>query len=158
MERYRQLAHVAIRCNDFKKMYAFYVDALGGRELFHLNRNRLPGGEGNFEHWLTYIVFGKNSYIELFSDPYCGENRCYQHSFVSFCLETGNMELTLMGLEKEGVAVYDSLNGTPLSIPHAQYREDECGTCSVFIKDPEGNWIEIQQYTAHSYQILCGAR
>lgn len=68
--QYKALVHVAIRANCYETMYDFYVNKLGGREIFHLNHDSRPIGKGNENIWLTYICFGKNQYVEMFTDKY----------------------------------------------------------------------------------------
>ena len=74
-KNYRALVHVALRAKCYNTMYDFYVNKLGGKEIFHLNHDCLPGREGDESIWLTYICFGDGQYIEMFTDKYEGEMR-----------------------------------------------------------------------------------
>ncbi len=153
--RYLGLGHVALRSKCYDTMYDFYVHKLGGRELFHLNQDCLAQGKGDESVWLTYIGFGKGAYVELFADGYEGENEYATASFVSLCLEVGNMTLALKAFEAQGLKLYGEPDGRELVPPFAQYGPDECGTLRAYLRDPEGNWIEIQQFTPKSMQIVC---
>ena len=152
---YRALAHVAIRAKRYDVMYDFYVNKLGGREVFHLNHDCRPESEGNEGIWLTYIGFGKGQYIELFNEGYKGENAFGTTSFAAVCLAAGNMAQAMKTLEAQGIPIYDRPNGRRLQAPFSQYGPDECGTLSAYVSDPEGNWIEIQQFRPASLQIVC---
>ena len=153
--QYKTLAHVALRCKNFDTMYDFYVNKLGGRELFHLNHDCRPEGKGNEGVWLTYISLGEGQYIEMFTDSYEGENTFGTTSYAFLSLEVGNMVLALKSFEAQGIPIYVAPNGPELAPPFAQYGPDACGTLCAYICDPEGNWIEIQQFTPRSMQILC---
>lgn len=153
---YKALVHVAIRANCYETMYDFYIHKLGGREIFHLNHDSRPEGRGNEDIWLTYICFGKGQYVEMFTDRYAGDNAFGTASFRSLCLETGNMTLALKNLESLQIPIYDAPEGNRIHPPYAEIEPDACGTLSVFIRDPEGNWIEIQQFLPSSMQIVCG--
>jgi catechol 2,3-dioxygenase-like lactoylglutathione lyase family enzyme len=153
--RYAGLAHIALRCNNYEKMFEFYVNKLGGRNVFHLNKDCLPEGRGDESLWLTYVCFGKNQFIELFSDGYEGDNAFGKRSHVHFCLEVGNQVEALKALDAEGITIYSSPEGSKMPKPYSEYPVGMCGTRCAFICDPEGNWIEIQQFTPNSMQILC---
>jgi catechol 2,3-dioxygenase-like lactoylglutathione lyase family enzyme len=153
--RYLGLGHVALRSKRYDVMYDFYVNQLGGREVFHLNQDSLPQGKGDERIWLTYICFGNGQYVEMFTDSYEGANEFATASFVSLCLEVGNMVLALKAFEAQGIKIYSAPNGYELAAPFAQYGPDECGTLRAYIRDPEGNWIELQQFTPKSMQIVC---
>lgn len=152
---YRALAHVAIRARRYDVMYDFYVNKLGGREAFHLNQDCRPEGEGNEAVWLSYIGFGRGQYIEMFNEGYEGDNAFGTASFATVCLQAGNMVLAMKALEAQGIPLYDRPNGGRLRAPFSQYGPDECGALSAYIRDPEGNWIEIMQFKPESLQIVC---
>ena len=152
---YTGLAHIALFCNDFEKMYDFYVNKLGGREVFYLNRDCMPQNKGDGRRWLTYVCFGKDQFIELFSDGYKGDNRFGTRSHVHFCLEVGNQVAALTSLEENGITIYRYPEGPEMPKPFSEYPLGMCGTRCAFIHDPEGNWIEIQQFTPKNMQLLC---
>lgn len=154
--QYKALVHVAIRANCYETMYDFYVNKLGGREIFHLNHDSRPIGKGNENIWLTYICFGKNQYVEMFTDKYAGDNAFGTQSFRSLCIEVGHMVLTLKNLEALNVPIFDAPNGKRILPPYSEMKPDECGALSAYVRDPEGNWVELQQFLPTSMQIICG--
>lgn len=154
--KYQALVHVAIRANCYETMYDFYVNKLGGREIFHLNYDCRPQYKGNEDIWLTYICFGKGQYVEMFTEKYVGDNVFGSQSFRNLCIEIGNMTLALKNLEALNIPIYDAPNGNLVLPPYAEIKPDECGALSVYVRDPEGNWVELQQFMPSSMQIVCG--
>lgn len=146
--RYREMGHVALRCKDYGKMYDFYVNKLHLEEKFHLNNE-----DGSL--WLTYIHAGNGQYLELFPDGYDGDNRFGTHSQVHFCFEVGNFAAALEAIAAEGITIYQGPEQPVLEPPYEKRAPGMCGSLCAFIKDPEGNWIEIMQFTPKSMQILC---
>lgn len=159
---YSGLAHVAFFAKDYDKMFDFYVNKLGGLYAYHMTRNCWPGGEPFWPEgtkpndvWLTYICFG-NQFIELFNEGYSGENAHGKRSQAHFALEIGNMICMVERLKREGVKVYERPDGPELSKPIIEYPLDSSNCRSCFVQDPEGNWVELLQYTPASYQLVCG--
>ncbi len=153
--QYLDLAHIAIRCKSFETMYDFYINKLGGREFFHLNHDCRPEGVGNEGVWLTYINFGGGQYVEMFSEGYDGTYSYGSTSFASFCIETGNIVLKLKSLDALGVEIFDAPNGNRVLPPYAEIQPDDCGALTVYVHDPDNNWIGIQQFKPDSLQMIC---
>ena len=154
-KNYRSLVHVALRARCYDTMYDFYVNQLGGEEIFHLNHDCLPDGKGDESIWLTYIRFGNDQYIEMFTDGYEGENTTGAASFRSLCLEVGNIGLALKNFETLGIPICDAPGGKRVYPPFSGLEPDDSGALSAYIQDPEGNWIEILQCLPNSMQIVC---
>lgn len=158
---YLGLAHVALFAKDFDKMYDFYVNKLGGLDAYHMTRNCWPEGEPFWpegtkpnDRWLTYIAFG-NQFVELFSEGYDGDNKWGEHSHTHFCLEIGNMICMAKHLESMGVKIYEYPEGPEISKSVIEYPLGMCNSRCFFIQDPEGNWIELMQFTPSSMQLTC---
>ena len=141
-------------------MYDFYVNKLGGTDAYHMTRNCWPEGEPFWPEgtqpndvWLTYICFG-HQFIELFHEGYNGENVYGTHSHTHFSLEVGNMICMVERLNREGIKVYECPEGPELSRPIIEYPLSECKTRRAYVRDPEGNWVELVQFTPESYQLL----
>ncbi len=148
--KYTRLGHIALRCKSFEAMREFYVDKLGLQEIFHLDNDR-------GELWLTYIRVSKGQFIELFSESYTGDNKFLNHSPNHFCFEISDYAGTIRSLEAKGIPVYHgpALVAPRMSEPYEDYRPGMCGSLCAFIQDPEGNDIEIMEFTGDSLQILC---
>lgn len=145
---YKELGHIGIFCKDFDRMHDFYTNKLGCREAFRLYKP-------DASLWLAYIHVGNSQYIELFPDGYRKDNTFGNRSHTHFCLEVANFQQALETLRKRGVTVYEGPEGRELKVPGPDKEEGMCGSLCAFIRDPEGNWIEVMQFTPRSMQILC---
>lgn len=146
------LTHCSFFCKDFKKMVSFYCDTLELERIFTL---RHPDGTP----WLTYLKVTDRQFIELFSDSYEGDNTFGDNSFSHLSLIVEDMYATTRALERKGVLITRGprSNNEPLRIPYkmSDYREGACGSLTAWIQDPEGNEIELMQYTPVSMQVNC---
>ncbi len=147
--KYVSLGHVALRCKDVDAMREFYVDRLHCEELFRLNND-----DGSL--WLTYIRTARGQFVELFPDPYEGDNDARTASPHHFCFEVDDFTGYIAELRSRGVTVYDgpALVHDEMDDP-AKRDRGMCGSLCAFIRDPEGNDIEIMQFTDTSMQLLC---
>lgn len=137
----RQLAHVCLHSRDLDRMVAFYRDALGLPIQFTL-RNDAGEAVGH------YFACGQTTFIECFdqdrvTEMFGGEraplgepaNRV-QH----FCFEVTGLEAFKARLDAAGVPYLDAGMG----LDHA---------LQMWIADPDGNTIELMEYTAASLQL-----
>jgi catechol 2,3-dioxygenase-like lactoylglutathione lyase family enzyme len=136
----RQLAHVCFFTDQLDAMVAFYRDQLGFpiRFTLHTDDGELMG---------HYVDCGNSTFIEIFDQrmavkQWGGEVRAltpgsqYKH----FCLEvTGIGEVKAM-LESHGVEVTPVKHGMDHSL-------------QAWIVDPDGNAIELMEYTHASLQL-----
>jgi len=125
------LAHVCFVVSDLERSTEFYRDKLGLRKAFDLNLN-----DGKTRG--TYFHAGGRTFIELFAgdpDPEAG-NTSYRH----FCIEVADIAETVAALRQKDVEVSDPTLG-------------QDGSYQAWIKDPDGNSIELHQYTDESLQI-----
>jgi lactoylglutathione lyase len=151
--RYTRLGHVALRCKDYQKMLDFYVNKLGCEELFHLD-------DDNGSLWLTYIRVSKGQFIELFPESYPGNNNAHFRSHLHFCFEVDNFSEIIRKLEAKGVPVHKGpVRDYPhLEEPYEKHPLGMCGSLCAFISDPEGNDIELMQFTDKSMQRKCSVK
>jgi lactoylglutathione lyase len=151
--KYTHLGHVAIRCNDYQKMLDFYVNKLGFEELFHLDKD-----DGSL--WLTYIRVAKGQYVELFPESYEGNNNVYRRSHHHFCFEVDDLPAVIRLLESKGLPVHTGpIEDYPrMKEPYEGYSPGMCGSRCAFVQDPEGNDIELMQFTGKSMQYLCAVK
>jgi lactoylglutathione lyase len=147
---YTGIGHIALRCKNYKNMHEFYTQKLGFEELFHLNKE-----DGSL--WLTYIRVSKGQFLELFPEEYEGDNKPENRSHHHFCLEVGNFAETVRLLESRGIAVHSGPVACypRMTEPFEAREASMCGSLCAFIADPEGNDIEIMQFTPESMQINC---
>ncbi len=143
----KQLAHLCLKTSRLDQMTAFYCDALGATLKFrYLAKDGRAIG--------CYFALGETTFIEVFDhadahrrsqsakplelldeprDPWLMR---YNH----FCLQVENLDGYVDLLETRGVAV----TGRKIGNDHSH---------QAWIKDPDGNLIELQEYTAQSRQF-----
>ncbi|MEM9158124.1 MAG: VOC family protein [Verrucomicrobiota bacterium] len=138
----KQLAHVCFKSDAPEALIEFYGDKLGLPQKFAMNLdNGTPFG------W--YFELGETTFIEIFDkagaaqmwggsmDPLeNGEGARYQH----FCIQVKDIEDMRIDLLRKGVEVTECVVGLDHSI--------QC-----WIKDPDGNSIELMEYTDKSMQF-----
>jgi lactoylglutathione lyase len=138
----KQLAHICMKTNHFEKAIAFYRDILGLPVKFTL---KLDDGVV----FGYYFDLGGTSFLELFDQAGAAkmwgggertlaphEDLFYQH----FCLQVEGLDETRDALVKKGLAVTTIALGIDFS--------RQC-----WIKDPDGNDIELMEYTPNSMQL-----
>lgn len=136
----KQLAHINFFSDKAKELLDFYVNQLGLTVKFTLNHdNGAPFG------W--YIDCGSRSFIEIFDQQGAVEQwggqvaelkrgNLYRH----LCFEVQDIEGYRQSLIDKG------LNVTPIRVGMDHSKQ-------AWIKDPDGNDIELMEYTPQSYQI-----
>lgn len=167
------LTHVTFTCKDFLAMRSFYRDTLGLKELFVLPYNKQiidnftnkgydVSGIKPGDDWIVYLEVAPKQFVELFNTPYNGENDTENESFHHFCLRVEDIVAAARELEAKGVTLYNGPRWmhSPLTEPYPEDpikagRQGACGSLAFYIQDPEGNEIEIMQYTEDSLQLKC---
>ncbi|HOT63138.1 MAG TPA: VOC family protein [Treponemataceae bacterium] len=136
-----RLAHLCLRTSRFAEMTRFYRDGLGLPIHFSL---KLSDGRV-FGH---YFALGGESFLELFdhagatemwggspTPPRRHEDATYQH----FCLEVPDVAGERAAMRSRGIEVTEPTEGMD-------------GSIQAWARDPDGNDIELMQYTARSLQ------
>ncbi len=125
------LGHTAFRCSDLERSLAFYA-LLGIHESFRLNHT-----DGSL--MLVYLHIGGDRFLELFPGGAADVAQTNQ-SFMHVCLVSDDLKSDLERLQAEGVTV-DS--GPSLGLDD---------NLQAWIKDPDGNPIELMQLSENSPQ------
>ena len=126
-----KLAHVCIETNDLEKTEAFYrVLGLGRRFDFRNLQGELVG---------FYLAFGNKTYIEVIKTSKPRQEGRIKH----FAIEVEDIDEAYKWLAENDVEV----TGKELAIDH---------TWMITCTDPNGIFIELQQYTARSMQMVGG--
>ena len=143
----KQLAHLCLKTSQLDKMAAFYVDGLGASVRFrYLTNGGRPIG--------CYFAFGANTFIEVFDhadahrrsqaakplEPLEEPRDPWLARFNHFCLEVEDLDGYVALLESRGVSVTGRKTGNDRSR-------------QAWVKDPDGNLIELQEYTPQSRQF-----
>lgn len=130
----RDIAHTAYWVRDLDAALRFYCDILGMKEAFRLEKDG--------KVWIVYLQVARNSFIELFPDPtFRAEGHSsYQH----LCLEVDDLRKTLDELAARGL----DIQGEP--------KQGQDKNWQFWIKDPDGNPIELMEISPESPQAAAG--
>jgi len=126
------LTHVAIWVTDIDRALDFYLRIPGVREQFRLIKD-----DGSL--WLVYLRIAPYQFVELFpraGGPYQQlTNAGYGH----FCMETDDIQALHGELVANGIT------------PDSEPRMGADQSWQFWIKDPDGNPIEFQQFIGESF-------
>ena len=138
----KRLAHVCFKTDQMNDMVAFYKDIIGLPIKFDFKLS-----DGTIFGY--YFDLGNTTFLEIFdkvgsakmwggSTGPLNENVgvYYQH----FCLEVEGLEGYCELLKSKGLAVTD----VKMGLDHSK---------QAWIKDPDGNAIELMEYTKDSLQL-----
>ncbi len=140
----RRLAHVCFFTNDLDRVVAFYRDALGLTVKF-----RFFAADGSV--FGAYVAAGETTFVELFEQrltarpwradpaPLAPGSR-YQH----LCFEVTGLAAFRETLIARGVSVGEIRGGLDDSL-------------QAWLSDPDGNRIELMEYTHRSAQLAPGS-
>lgn len=158
----KQFGHIAFNCKNQKKSVEFYRDILGCKEKFsftyadfmEMMKNspyKIPSATYKIiekkkdKPWLTYLEFGDGIFVELFDQvgaflphPALPVHLNYQH----FAIIVDDIRQTKAELVSKGVHIDTDISFGPDM------------TYQMWIHDPDGNKIEIMQYTDESFQLV----
>jgi catechol 2,3-dioxygenase-like lactoylglutathione lyase family enzyme len=133
------LGHVGLAISDVQPALHFYVDQLGLKEAFRLNS---PDGKPN----LIYLrVADTNTYVELFpgkKTPAPVGTTTVNH----LGLFVKDLQATLHALKDRGYPLPDD------AFERAKKVQAD-NTLLYFIKDPDGNKVELSQLRPDSFQV-----
>lgn len=156
--------HMGFNCKYFEKTVQFYKEILECKEKFTLcYGNLIPKTAERLatipeellkeweirrnEKWLTYLEWTGGYYIELFNE-YTAHveikiDSKLNYGYTHFAFTVDDIQKFYEELLEKGAESYIE------SIPEKAID----GNYVMWIHDPEGNRIEIQQYTEYSMQI-----
>ena len=126
-----KLAHVCIESNDLEGTEAFYrVLGLERRFEFRNLQGELVG---------FYLAFADQTFIEVIRTNKPGPEGIIRH----FAIEVDDID-----------EVYSRLQKHAISVTEKQQAKDHLWM--ITCRDPNGIFIELQQYTAQSMQLVGG--
>ncbi len=136
----RQLAHVCLYTDRLQEMRRFYGDTLGLRFAFPLN-------DGGGKPFGFYFDAGNTTFIEIFdrkgAQAMWGGNDARTEPGTAFrhlCFEVTGLDQLRTTLRARGIEVTEPRVGMDLSR-------------QAWVADPDGNRIELMEYTASSAQL-----
>lgn len=137
------LGHVGLAVSDLQAAMHFYVDQLGFKEAFRLNR---PEGTPV----LVYLRVGSsNSFVELFPGTKTPGSAPLPQIY-HLGLIVKDLQATLRALQARGYPL-------PADAFKQAAKLQVDNTHLYFIKDPDGNRVELSQMTPDSLELKSGA-
>ncbi len=139
----RQLAHVCLYTDRLGELRRFYEETLGLRFAFALNDD---AGKA----FGAYLDAGHSTFVELFdrrgaqarwggSDARVERGTAFRH----LCFEVTDLDALRARLQGRGAAVTEPTVGMD-------------GSRQAWTADPDGNPVELMEYTAASLQLRRG--
>lgn len=126
------LAHVCFVTPDLDRALRFYRDVVGLKPAFEFRRD-------SGELYGHYLHVGGRAFLELFvggaETAPASDGTTYRH----LCLEVDDIEATVAALRDRGAEVDEPKLGSDRS-------------WQAWLSDPDGNRIELHQYTPESKQ------
>lgn len=124
------LAHICFLASDLERSIAFYRDVLGFTPAFEFRNDQ-------GEKFGQYLHMGGRNFLELFTGAVrpAADGQAFRH----ICLEVDDIRTTVADLTRRGVKCTEIKMGGDQS-------------WQSWFKDPDGNDIELHQYTAESQQ------
>lgn len=127
------LGHPAFACHDLDTTLDFYAK-LGIKESF-----RLLHLDGSV--MLVYLHVGGDRFIEVFPGGPSPEERAGRQSFMHICLAVDDLRTTVEDIRQQGIHIdVEPQMGLDFNL-------------QAWIADPDGNKIELMEYSARSPQL-----
>jgi catechol 2,3-dioxygenase-like lactoylglutathione lyase family enzyme len=147
----RALSHTAFNVRDLDAAVAFYADVLGLEKAFEVRVPEFFATTGHpfaalvGEVGIVYIRLGNRNFLELFrslpdTDPATGGPNTFAYGFTHICLEVSELTAFVDELRGKGVTIDEEVKLGP------------DGSYQAWIRDPDGNRIELMEYTPESLQ------
>lgn len=165
-----ELKNIILTCRHYEETKKFYEKALNlpvertysfTEQLIHLFKEQgyheleaVPGDE-----FCTLYRVKEGQYIVLLNVPYNEVSEKGDQGFLHSCLMVSDIVEAARHFEKNGVKTFTgpSMLGWEMSMPYpedpiAAGKQGQCGSLAIYVCDPEGNDVEIMQYTKDSLQ------
>jgi lactoylglutathione lyase len=167
--------HLGLRVKDYQAALDFYQGALGFEKVFTMHKSDFyqimqASADGSAiekkgdddEVWLTYLRIKDEQYLEIFPVPDEEVDQFVdRQSFFHFSLQVDDIHVAVAKLKERGITVYnlhiDALKNHPAPVPFVPVQA-LCGSLIAWIKDPDGNLIEVMELTQNSMQRLCDTK
>jgi lactoylglutathione lyase len=139
MKGITSIGHVAIRVKDIDRSLDFYVNKLGFREMFRLDR------DGRL--WIVYLRITDDQYLELFPEGVGDRSPDAEAVGLNHvCLAVDDIDSVIAQLDA---------NGVPLTRPKKVAVDRNA---QAWIEDPDGNRLELMQLAPDAMQLEAIAR
>jgi len=133
------LGHVRLEISDLQPALHFYVDQLGLKEAF-----RLSGADG--KPWLVYLRVGNtDTFVEIFPGK--------KKTSPAETSKINHLGLFVKDLQAELHQLQDRGYPLPADAFEKAKKVQADNTLLYFIKDPDGNRVELSQLRQDSLQV-----
>lgn len=157
------LTHITLKCNDFEAMCDFYGRVMGFERIFGLPyqgemaKAHAAQGVREGDPWLAYFKIADRQFVELFNEKYDSTLHIPAYSFMHFSVLVSDIVEAARHFEAQGMTLWAGPKhvNRPYTEPYPGNKPGQCGSYAFYIQDPEGNEIEVMQYTENSMQLLC---
>lgn len=153
--KFNAVMHVSFYVKDFDKVLDFYVNKLGlklkvlVRYKAYLERDDRPHMQAIARKdpdriFNAYIEIAEGQYIELFPATENQKPHSEWNEFIGYshyALIVDDIHATYQNILDAGIT------------PETRLSKGPSETWQFWVKDPEGNYFEIMQYTEESYQV-----
>lgn len=136
----KSLAHAGFRVKNMEESFKFYIDGLGFKHKFTMYRQK-----GDVNPWIEYLEFGDHQFVELF---HCREEKKPHpdlreyYSIHHIALIVDDIHAAFKEAKEKGLHIKTE----PLLGPD--------NTWQFWLIDPDGNEIEMMEYTNDSLQLV----
>ena len=133
----KDIAHIALNPLDMDKTVEFFQNVFGWTKVFELHHD-------NGDPWIIYIKICKGHFLELFYDAQ--NDRDYAFDFTKtgynhLCVTVGDIRKTLQEIYRKGY------------IKSPEPEIEKSLNKNLWLYDPDGNGIELQEYVPESVQM-----
>ena len=129
---FKRISHVCVNSSDLQRTMGFYA-LLGCESVVAFTRKGRQIG--------AFLRIAENDFVEIFEKPSVVTTSPL--GIHHFCLEVDDLDTTIANLRSKGLTVKDKNKGCD-------------GTWQTWLQDPDGNRIELHQYTPESLQLTGG--
>ncbi|MCQ2175720.1 MAG: VOC family protein [Bacteroidales bacterium] len=133
----KDIAHVALNPLDMDRSVAFFENVFGWKKSFELHHD-------NDDPWIVYMKICKGHFLELFYDVINDRDYAFDFKKTGYnhlCVTVGNIRKTLQEIHKKGY----------IDSPEPETEKSKCK--NRWLYDPDGNGIELQEYTPECIQM-----
>ena len=133
----KDIAHIALNPLDMDKSVEFFQNVFGWKKAFELHHD-------NGDPWIVYMKICKGHFLELFYDGINDRDYAFDFKKTGYnhlCVTVGDIRKTLQEIYEKGY----------IDSPEPEIEKSKCK--NLWLYDPDGNGIELQEYTPECTQM-----
>ena len=133
----KDIAHIALNPLDMDRSVKFFEDVFEWKKVFELHHE-------NGDPWIIYVKICKGHFLELFYDGLNDRDYAFDFKKTGYnhlCVTVGDLRKTLQEIYEKGY----------IDSPEPQIEKSL--NRNIWLYDPDGNGIELQEYVPESIQM-----